>query len=95
MQLWTEFNLALAAVAIMFVLGVLLSTKIKDWFKGIPTDVRAGLTSVEAAVRAKLTASHTTTLAPVKVAAGVAPAVKEVVAAVVDAHAAAGATGPA
>ena len=74
-----------------FVLGVLFSQKIKDWFKGIPTDVRTGLTSVETAVRAKLAASHTTTLAPVQVAAGVAPAVTQVVAAVV----AVGATGPA
>lgn len=91
MQVFTEFELIVASGAVGLVLGVLLSTKIKDWFKGIPTDVRAGLTSVETAVRTKLTAAHTTTLAPVKVAAGVAPAVAEVVAAVV----AVGATGPA
>ncbi len=91
MRFFTDFELITAGVLAAFVLGVLFSTKIKDWFKGIPTDVRAGLTGVEAAVRAKLTASHVTTLAPVQVAAGVAPAVKQVVAAVV----AVGATGPA
>jgi L-serine deaminase len=92
---FTDLNVVLVSVAVAFILGVLFSQKIKDWAKGIPTDVRTSLTSVETAVRAKLAASHATTLAPVKVAAGVKPAVNEVIAAVVDAHAAAGATGPA
>ena len=53
-----------------FVFGVLFSQKIKDWFKGIPSDVRAQLTSIEVAVRAKLTASHTAVVAPAVAAVG-------------------------
>lgn len=67
---FTEFNLFLAAVAVAFVLGVVFSTKIKDWFKGIPGDVRKGLNDVENAVRAKLAVSHATAVAPVVAAAG-------------------------
>jgi hypothetical protein len=38
----TEFQIDLVVALVAFVLGVLFSQKIKDWFKGIPTDVRTG-----------------------------------------------------
>ena len=63
---------AVIAAAVAFVFGVLFSQKIKDWFKGIPTDVRAQLTRVEVAVRAKLAVSHVAAVAPA--IAAVAPA---------------------
>jgi hypothetical protein len=64
MHVLTEFNIAAVLVVVAFILGVLFSTKIKDWFKGIPTDVRKGLTQVETAVRAKLSASHAVAVTP-------------------------------
>lgn len=71
---FTGVEATLIAAAVAFVFGVLFSQKIKDWFKGIPSDVRTGLNQVETAVRAKLTAAHTAAVAPA-VAAVVVPAV--------------------
>lgn len=67
---FTEVEWVLIASAVAFVCGVLFSQKIKDWFKGIPSDVRAGLTSVEVAVRAKLATSHAAAVAPAIAAVG-------------------------
>src|ERR1017187_3601466 len=74
MTILTDFNLVVASVAVAFVLGVLFSTKIKDWVKGIPSDVRAGLTQVETAVQAKLKAAHAAAVAPAIAAVAVPPA---------------------
>ena len=74
MKFLTDFNLVLAGVAVAFVLGVLFSTKIKDWFKGIPSDVRAGLNQVETAVRAKLTVAHAAAVTPAIAAVAAPPA---------------------
>jgi hypothetical protein len=74
MKFLTDFNLVLAGVAVAFVLGVLFSTKIKDWFKGIPSDVRAGLNQVETAVRERLTAVHAAAVTPAIAAVAAPPA---------------------
>lgn len=44
---FTDFELAIAVNAAVFVAGVLFSTKIKDFFKGIPSDLRTALNGVE------------------------------------------------
>lgn len=67
---FTGVEWVLIASAVAFVAGVLFSQKIKDWFKGIPSDVRAGLTSIETAVRAKLATSHAAAVAPAIAAVG-------------------------
>ncbi len=63
-----DFKWLLADGAVAFVLGVLLSTKIKDAFKGIPSDVRTMLTQVETAVRAKLVTHPALAATPVHIA---------------------------
>lgn len=45
-------DFAIAFVA--FVLGVVFSQKLKDWARGIPSEVRAGLNNLEAIVRQKV-----------------------------------------
>ena len=62
---FVESEWVLAGVAAAFVLGVLLSTKIKDLIKGIPSDARAVLTQVEVAFRAKLETHPSAAAAPV------------------------------
>jgi uncharacterized BrkB/YihY/UPF0761 family membrane protein len=71
-----------ALVVIAFVAGVVLSTKIKDVFKGIPSDLRTALDSVEAdaanavksAKKTVVTTAVASALTSVKVAAPAAAA---------------------
>lgn len=57
-----SFPIALAAT---FGVTLLFSTKIKDFFSGIPSDLRAGLKSAEAATVAKVKAAQNTVIASV------------------------------
>lgn len=43
----TSFELSLLFAFGTFVTGVVFSQKIKDWFKGVPSDVRRALNNVE------------------------------------------------
>jgi hypothetical protein len=49
----TYLNVGLVVNVLVFALTLTFSTKIKDFFKGIPADVRTGLNTVEADVIAK------------------------------------------
>jgi hypothetical protein len=59
----TDFNLVLAGLVIAFVAGVLLSTKVKDTIKGIPSAARVAINNVEADALAKLKGAQANVLA--------------------------------
>ena len=59
----TNFNLALGGAVIAFAAGVVLSTKVKDFFKGIPAQARAALNNVEADTIAKIRGAQAQVLA--------------------------------
>ena len=69
----TDFNLVLAGLVVAFIAGVLLSTKVKDTIKGIPSAARAAINNVEADALAKLKNAQTNVLATLP---GAAPAPK-------------------
>jgi hypothetical protein len=52
-----HFLFDVGALVVVFVLGVVLSQKVKDYIKGVPTQVRTALDEVEAATLAKLKAT--------------------------------------
>jgi hypothetical protein len=47
------------------ILSLLFSTKIKDWFSGIPSDLRLGLKAAETATIAKVKAAQNNVIASV------------------------------
>ena len=59
-----EINLIVGAVSL--VVGVLFSTEITDTLKGVPSDLRTALSSVEADALAKVKAAKAATPAVVK-----------------------------
>jgi hypothetical protein len=59
-------NTTLVACAVCFAVGVIFSQKIKDWFHGIPSDLRAGLNKIESAVLGHLTATTQSVVAQVQ-----------------------------
>lgn len=69
----TDFNLVLAGLAVAFIAGVLLSTKVKDAIKGVPAAARTAINNVEADALAKLKNAQTNVLATLP---GAAPAPK-------------------
>lgn len=44
-------NITAVAVGVTFVLTLVFATKIKDFFTGVPTSLRASLTSIETSVK--------------------------------------------
>lgn len=56
-HVFAYINTTLIACAACFVVGVVFSQKIKDWFHGVPSDVRAGLNQIEATVLGHLTST--------------------------------------
>jgi hypothetical protein len=62
-QYLTEFNITFIVGFIAFVTGVLTSTKIKDYIKGVPAQARIALNNVEADARAKLKVAQADVLA--------------------------------
>jgi len=62
-SLLTNFNLVLGGAVIAFAAGVVLSTKVKDFFKGIPAQARAALNNVEADTIAKIRGAQAQVLA--------------------------------
>lgn len=76
-----EGNLVISAVSLA--VGVFASTKIKDWFKGIPADLRTALNGVEKTTIANVKEAQTKVIAtlpqpPVKPAAPAVPAAQVV-----------------
>jgi hypothetical protein len=53
------------SIVATFVLTLLFSTKIKDFFNGIPADLRADLSSIESATLAKVKAAQKDVVASV------------------------------
>src|ERR1035437_818563 len=74
-----EINAVIGVVSL--VVGVLGSTKIKDTFKGIPSDLRTALTSVETTAVANLKAAIPVKAASPAAAAAVANAAASIAAA--------------
>lgn len=56
-QFLAYFNTTLVACGVCFAVGVVFSQKIKDWFHGVPSDVRTGLNQIEAAVLGHITST--------------------------------------
>jgi hypothetical protein len=73
MQFLEYFNVTVLAIAGTFVVTLLLSTKIKDFLNGVPTELRGALNSVQTKAQADLKA------ASADVVARIAPAVKPAV----------------
>lgn len=80
-----------AAVVAAFVAGVLLSQKVKDWFSGVPSHVRADLSALESTALGRIKAAQSSVLADLKIK--VAPAVPVLQTSVTAAVAATGPTG--
>jgi len=53
------FWLGLAVNVAIFVATLIFSTKIKDWFRGIPSDLRKGLNSIETAAITQVRTAQT------------------------------------
>lgn len=62
-----EINIIVGTVAL--ICGVLFSTKIKDWYKGIPSQLRSALGGVEADALAKIKQAQADVLAKIAPAA--------------------------
>jgi hypothetical protein len=55
----TDLQIDLVVAAVAFVAGVVFSTKIKDWVKGVPAELRTALSGAEtASLSAIETAQH-------------------------------------
>lgn len=50
----------------IFVAGILLSQKVKDWFAGVPAHVRADLSAVEVSLLGRVKAAQSAVLADLK-----------------------------
>jgi hypothetical protein len=72
-QFLAYINTTLVACAVWFVVGVLFSQKIKDWFHGVPSEVRAGLNQIEATVLGHITVTAQNAVKSVQAALPAAP----------------------
>jgi hypothetical protein len=82
-DLLTDFNTSLLIGSVSFVAGVVLSTKVTDFAKGVPGELRSALGGVEKEALAKVNAAKSEVIAtitggkvaspPVAVSAPVAP----------------------
>jgi hypothetical protein len=76
----TDFNIVLIAIGASFVSGVVFSTKVKDFVKGVPSQVRSAINNVETDALGKLKVAQAQVLATLpgavtdKVAVAPAPA---------------------
>ena len=66
-------NTTLVACAVCFAVGVIFSQKIKDWFNGVPSEVRAGLNQIEATVLGHLTTTAQNAVKSVQAALPASP----------------------
>jgi hypothetical protein len=72
-NMFTAFQITLVASAICFVCGVVFSQKIKDWVRGVPSDLRTALGGVETNALGAVKAAQMKVLAEIGAAV---PAVK-------------------
>lgn len=61
-----EFALPAAVAFAAFVVGVLFSTKIKDWLQGVPSELRSHLNDLETSIKAQVKAASAAVVADVK-----------------------------
>lgn len=61
-----EALVIIVTLAVVFVTGVVLSQRVKDWFAGVPAHVRADLSAVEASVLGRIKAAQSAVLAELK-----------------------------
>lgn len=66
MNVLAYLNTTLVACVVVFVVTLVFAQKIKDWFRGVPSDVRAGLNEIEASVLGHLTATTKNIVAQVQ-----------------------------
>lgn len=62
------FVFYIAVVFASFVVGVLFSQKVKDWFSGVPATLRADLNAIEANVKAQVQGAQKQVVAQVSAA---------------------------
>ena len=91
----TDLEITVIVGVVALVVGVLFSVKITDTFKGIPSDLRTALTSVETNALAKLKAANVVAAPVVKVASPAASALVAAAASTIAAAPSAGAPAPA
>lgn len=83
MSFLTDFELGLVINFAVFVATLVFAQKIKDWFNGVPADLRSGLKSVEASIQADVKNYQASLVA--KVSPAPAPVLKPAVAPLVGA----------
>lgn len=83
---FTAFELSILSNLAVFVLTLVFAQKIKDFFTGVPADLRSGLSAIEANVKADVKKYQAEVIA--KVTPAPAPVVKAPVAPAVVATAA-------
>jgi hypothetical protein len=71
----TDFNLVVAGLGASFVAGVVLSTKVKDYLKGVPAQARKALSNIEAKALADINRARDEVIARLP-GAGAIPAPK-------------------
>lgn len=62
-----------AVYASVFAAGVVLSQRVKDWFNGVPREVRLAVNDIERVVKTKVAQSQLGVVAHVKESVGVPP----------------------
>lgn len=61
----TTFELSALTAFATFIAGVVFSQKVKDWFSGVPSDVRSALKTVEASALGNLKDARNTVLSQI------------------------------
>lgn len=61
-----EIAVQLAAALAIFVAGVILGTKVKDWLQGVPGSLRTELNAIEVNVKAQVAAAQSHVVAGIK-----------------------------
>jgi len=61
-----DFNIVVAAIVVAFIVGVLVSTKVKDWVAGVPASLRSELNTLETSVKAQVKTAQAAVVADVK-----------------------------
>lgn len=61
-----EFALLAAAAVVLFVAGVVLSQKVKDWLQGVPAHVRTELRAIEVSALGQIKSAQAHVVADLK-----------------------------
>jgi len=65
LSFFTDLQVPLIVAAVAFVAGVVLSTRVKDWFKGVPSELRTALNGAETSARAAIEQAQIDVLAKI------------------------------